>query len=567
MITFSNNQGSRYTTQNFTSIFVMENTNCELFSTQYKNYLVLNKISNFSFEFEDIEGDNVKIKAETSSYFSSFVQYLSSDSIYILVMPQQTTNYQIEFNFMYSDSFHQTNADWMLFSSKLNIFASEPPVFVRSLDAIVVSRCQDLNYVLPDYSDSDSSNITAKFDGNVPNWIAINNFTIAIKSKSGKNVTDGLIQIDLILIDETNSWTKYAFNVTIKPILSTVFGLIPNISKEKLTKDGFLLNSTSANQINVVNWFNNSMTENLIIDNLMLKLTTDLKYLTQKWLKLESTDLCGNKVYSNSFYILSNDIKPPSVTYNLDPFSVPKGIYTLYELPHDLFTDFSAPELAYNVTAITWTQKNFIDVGLKSSSDNKVIIYVFSNFTMSWKASLLASNSHQSSEIIITLNVISWSSKNCVKWSGPYQSQCTEWAVDFMLEQSGMWLRKMDYFSFEDMTFFKVWGIISFVFLLLHLALSILFGRKLLNKVVCIQIIIIFMMQSNTGDSGLKDFLTNILFIKFDFGFMYKLLFRSENSLCKTESDKMVDLQFYCQSNNSKLFLFISLKYWYGLYF
>ena len=56
------------------------------------------------------------------------------------------------------------------------------------------------------------------------------------------------------------------------------------------------------------------------------------------------------------------------------------------------------------------------------------------------------------------------------------------------------------------------------------------------------------MIQSNTDDSGLKDFLVNILFIKFDFGFMYKLLFSSENSLCETESDKMADLQFYCKS-------------------
>ena len=411
----------------------------------------------------------------------------------------------------------------MLFSSKLNIFASEPPVFVRSLDAIVVSRCQDVNYVLPDFSDSDSFNITAKFDGNVPNWVVINNFTISINSKSGQNVTDGLTQVGLILVDETNSWTKYTFNITVKPVLSTVFGLIPNIDREKLAKDGILINVTSANQINVVNWFNNNIIENLIIDNFKLKLTTDLASLTQKWFKLMSIDNCGNKEYSNSFYILSSEIKPPSVTYNLDPFSVPKGIYTLYELPDYLFTDFSVPELAYSASIVSWTQKNFIDVGLKSSSDNKVILYVFSSFTMSWEASLYVSNSHQSSEIIITLNVISWSSKNCVKWSGPYQSQCTEWAADYMLEQSGMWLRKMDYFSFEDITFFKVWGIISFVFFLLHLTLSILFGRRLLNKIGCIQIVIIFMIQSNTGDSGLKDFLANILFIKFDFGFMYEL--------------------------------------------
>ena len=101
MITFSNNQGSRYTTKNYTSIFVMENTNCELVSAQFKNHLVLNKISNFSFEFEDIEGDNVKIKVGTSSYFSSFVQYLSSDSTNILVMPQQSTENEVDFYFMY----------------------------------------------------------------------------------------------------------------------------------------------------------------------------------------------------------------------------------------------------------------------------------------------------------------------------------------------------------------------------------------------------------------------------------------------------------------------------------
>ena len=73
------------------------------------------------------------------------------------------------------------------------------------------------------------------------------------------------------------------------------------------------------------------------------------------------------------------------------------------------------------------------------------MVYAYSNFTMNCKGLITVSNQQQTSESNIILNVISWSSKRCIKWFGPYQNQCTEWESNCILDESGMCLRDMKY--------------------------------------------------------------------------------------------------------------------------
>ena len=88
------------------------------------------------------------------------------------------------------------------------------------------------------------------------------------------NVSEGLTQINLMLVDETNSWTKYSLNVTIEPIISPFFGYINNMSKQQLI-NGVVLNITSPNKIDVVDCNNYQVISWIVFSNSTLKLITN----------------------------------------------------------------------------------------------------------------------------------------------------------------------------------------------------------------------------------------------------------------------------------------------------
>ena len=201
LFTFARDNFNRITTSSYKISIRFENNNWVLLTNSYPVYLVYNQIRQMQIQFSDDEDDNVIIKLAENSQLSSFVKYSNSTSATILVQSNSVETSSTIMNISYTDSYHQDSQYWQHFEVHLNLFVSEPPVFVNSLHAVVVSRCQDLVYILPDYLDPDSFNITVRLDGYVPDWISINDFTISINSKSGQNVTDGLTQIDLILVN------------------------------------------------------------------------------------------------------------------------------------------------------------------------------------------------------------------------------------------------------------------------------------------------------------------------------------------------------------------------------
>ena len=93
--------------------------------------------------------------------------------------------------------------------------------------------------------------------------------------------------------------------------------------------------------------------------------------------------------------------------------------------------------------------------------------------------------------MIIKFNVYSCSSVNWIKCDGPYQFQCTEWESMYELEDNETWLRTIEYFNFKRLNFFKIWGIIILLSFVMHIILSLLLGRNLINSILNIQIIIV----------------------------------------------------------------------------
>ena len=148
-----------YTTQGSFSYFNFENRNWELKNIISKNYLVIDKITVFYFEFFDEESDNVIVKMSESDAVSSFATFNTSLFLSQVLIQSNAISDSIEdLKFFYTDSYHQDASFWMNTTLSVYLFASEPPVFDSELSNIQADRWQNKEIILPTVSDPDSPN-------------------------------------------------------------------------------------------------------------------------------------------------------------------------------------------------------------------------------------------------------------------------------------------------------------------------------------------------------------------------------------------------------------------------
>ena len=148
-----------YTTQGSFSYFYFENRNWELKNIISKNYLVIDKITAFYFEFLDEESDYVIVKMDQSDSVSSFVTFNSSLlSSQVLLQSNVISDSIEDLVFFYTDSYHQDASFWMNTTLSVYLFATEPPVFDSQLSNIQADRWQNKEIILPTISDPDNPN-------------------------------------------------------------------------------------------------------------------------------------------------------------------------------------------------------------------------------------------------------------------------------------------------------------------------------------------------------------------------------------------------------------------------
>ena len=463
----------------------------------------------------------------------------------------------VTFNFMYTDSYHQNFSDFKTFSTYLYLFATNPPYFKQDLISVLGDKCYDIQFMLPEITDPNGENVTVKFAPNTPDWISIrDNSVVYISSASKDNVAEGLTEIEIILQNESKAWSNYSLNVTIDQLIVPSFGSIPDYQLSQLSGNVVFINVTSINKVYVVDWAGNNLISFLQFNNSMLSLkenTTNSNLLDTTWVKLASLDSCNSTVYSNPFKIVFNSLNHAPVAFlNNNQFNLSKGIYTLFELPDNSFVDFDGDKLIYKASVINCTNNNHFAVGIHSSkyTDIRIIIYAYSNYSMNWIVSLSAYDIHnQSTEAILYFSVINWAEKSWSACKGPYQNQWTQCDEFYSLSSTGAWIRNDLYFSFLSRTLFEKLGLIAWFAILLHLLLSLCLGRNLLNNIENIQLVVVLLWSNiDIDQTFLREFLTNILYIKFDFGFIRGLMLSKEKLWWSLPNDQMVNMQFYCQS-------------------
>ena len=77
--------------------------------------------------------------------------------------------------FSYTDAYHTDSTYWQEFSVDVNIFLSEPPVFLQPVQNMTVNICSQklVVQILPSIFDPDSSLFKVSFLEQTPSWIYI----------------------------------------------------------------------------------------------------------------------------------------------------------------------------------------------------------------------------------------------------------------------------------------------------------------------------------------------------------------------------------------------------------
>ena len=112
---------------------------------------------------------------------------IDSAGIGVYIKPVNNSNFQVYLNcdenlmksaslvFSYTDAYHTNSTYWQEFSVNVNIFLSEPPVFLQPVQNMTVNICSQklVVQILPSIFDLDSSLFKVSFLEQTPRWIYI----------------------------------------------------------------------------------------------------------------------------------------------------------------------------------------------------------------------------------------------------------------------------------------------------------------------------------------------------------------------------------------------------------
>ena len=143
----------------------------------------------------------------------------------------------------------------------------------------------------------------------------------------------------------------------------------------------------------------------------------------------------------------------------------------------------------------------------------------------SWQISIYTNNTFcQTSEVLVDVTVKRWASKTCYQCKGPYDIDWLQWIDGLVLDSNGSWLPKTNKIPSSNSGIYWIWGMITMIITLFYLALSLIYGRVMLEPILHLQTFIIyatltFILSDNT-DVNLQEYLSWIQFAKLDLWYL-----------------------------------------------
>ena len=342
LITFSlySSDTSRYTTINYLTNFNFINNNWNFESTNATNYLVVGNLNVFLLIFTDEEEDNILIKGIQNDYISFYIQNTNNTYQYkILLQANEITNESTHLILQYTDPYHQDEVYYKTINLELYIFDVDPPYFNSSLSLVNTDRWSNYSVTLPDIVDPNSLKWSMILGPDTPDWITlIQNSTLLLNtSNKNLNISETTI-VSIKIINEKNAWSMYNLTILTDPYTSPVFEFINNITAVVNLTTEIKLSLNSSYEIQVVGWENNLTIPwiKYINSNSSLQIYPSSANVQNQCAKLESSDSCRNRVYSNQFFVFIKQTQiPPSVGNSFGPLYVYSGQSKLFAIPEN----------------------------------------------------------------------------------------------------------------------------------------------------------------------------------------------------------------------------------------
>ena len=539
MITFAiyNHNASRYTTDNYYTLFYFLNSNWAILNTNINYYVKINQISIFTLEFYDQENDKIVIILKQYDEIGLYSQQDPSSKQKIKLFLQANTYSEnpIYIVVTYTDSYHQDLSFYNRLEFSIYTFLVDPPLFENNLETFNANRWSNYSIVLPRAEDPNGLNSTISITPSNLDWIQLSNNTLFLNTA---NLDFNISETTVVTLKITNSqkaWREYNQTIVTEQYFRPTFEDMQNVSVSDGILYEFNITVTSKSKVDAVDWDSNILISWLSVTNDYSKMY--IYYPSQakhtQWVKLRSDDSWGNPIYSNLFYIVAQKDynQPPSRWGSFGPLKVYAGNKSLFLIPNDLFWTKNNSKLEYSVSVLTWSIHSPLTVEIKGTDfDDNHYLYVFSNESKSCMISIKAEdNNHQSSEIYLDVIAISWASKDWTSWANEYQSGWIKWKLNYILDDSGLWILNKFYYPDSINSIFDIWGIITLICLIIQLIISIRIGFNALLPFEFSQTIVIMLALSSLNDANLNQYASWIQFFKFDFGFLDFLKLRNLN--------------------------------------
>ena len=401
---------SRAETQNYVTAFTFTNKIINLVSSNCTYYVVVNLISVFEYQFIDDENDQaVFILNSTENIIgvSSARKSNDTNTMFLYLMAYQLSDAPIDLVVNYTDIYHQSVEFHKSISIQLYIFSVFPPTLDPVSTEVHGDRWSNFTYKLPQISDPQGLNCTAKLDSNTPVWTSMNGNSVVFDTANLSYEIEQSTVITIVIENVEGAWTKYNLTVIVDPIIEPTFGIIRDITVPFGVISQITVNLSSNTEIFAENWYKNQTLSWININKnsstIFINATNPSNQII--WVKLISFDIWGNKYESNKFNVGFELPNPPTVTNKLGPLVLFVGDEKLFLIPNDLFT--SLYNLTYSVSVIHWTIDSYLKSMIqKSTISNETFLYVFGDKAKVCQLSIVASDpSNQSAQATVEVTI------------------------------------------------------------------------------------------------------------------------------------------------------------------
>ena len=227
------------------------------------------------------------------------------------------------------------------------------------------------------------------------------------------------------------------------------------------------------------------------------------EFIGSHWVNLCIIDNWENQLCSNEFNINVASFQLSSFQLNFSSINVYANYYTEIAIPNNLFY---SPNDNSDLYSTSWIDNSNIRIATKiftNDQTNESSLYVKVYGDTGWNITIVDRNSYcQSSEVVVSINVIGWASKECTQCKGPTDSDWLQCKQGYVLDSSGSCLVDVSFVPSTNYKFFWIWGVIAMVSWFTQIILSFKYDKDSFDHVSDLQTVIIITLSFNSVSSS-----------------------------------------------------------------